>query len=199
MQTWRLSRELAGKIHQREKEKARTAAWGTLKKGRKSSVGGIGGKGERDRLLSLRSMPESTPGALCFRAEWQDNKWKRLSAGEYGANTSLILQFSNILQYSRYCDSMLYNVLWCTDSHSSDCCKYPRGEHVKSSYTFECKETWITRYGTLLFHIWSALYAAFHVRHFITPLSIGLAPVKKAQIQQTVDELFFCQVPLIYI
>lgn len=34
---------------------------------------------------------------------------------------------------------MLYNVLWCTDSHSADCCKYPRGEHVKSGYTLSVK------------------------------------------------------------
>lgn len=38
-----------------------------LKKIPKSSMGAVGGKGERDHLLSLRSMP--TPGALCCRAE----------------------------------------------------------------------------------------------------------------------------------
>lgn len=47
---------------------------------RKSCVGGIRGEGERDHLFSLRSIPESTTGPLCSRAERRSKKKKNLDS-----------------------------------------------------------------------------------------------------------------------
>lgn len=141
MQRWSWSRAFGGTVNQRETETDRDSLRHTLNK---AAWVASGEKGEIFFFFfSLRSMPESTPGALRSRAERQE---QTRGAFYWGSRSRCLVDtaiFSNILQYSRcFVISVLYSVLWRTDPHSSDCCKCPRGQHVKSDYTLSVKETW---------------------------------------------------------
>lgn len=175
-----------GWVHHREKEtkrkRERVTAWGTLKKAE---------KGERDHLLLLISLPESTPGALCFSTERQDNKWERLSMGE----KELIPHW--YCNFSIYCNTVGIMIQYCT--RYSDvlihihltAVNIPEGDMSKAITVWVKRDmnykTWHPAFPHLTCPLSTHL---FIFCHFITPLSIYLW-WEKTQIQRTVVELFF--------
>lgn len=66
----------------------RWAVRGMLAAEKKKAMWVVSGEKERDHLFSLRSIPESTTGPLCSRAERRSKKIWTVEA-----NISLILQF----------------------------------------------------------------------------------------------------------